>query len=279
MAALRPSTGHDSSVDLESHVHVIDKAGRVICDTDRRGHATPQGRNPLELVVDASEGFIPLWAADTVLRWRFRERSLDYFADPAAAKVEIRNLFAESLLAWGSAAPVTFKYDPDLWDFEIVMRPNDQCNAVGCVLASAFFPDGGRHQLNLYPKMFEQSRVEQVETMIHEVGHIFGLRHFFADVREQAWPSEIFGKHEQFSIMNYGEFSVLTDDDKSDLTLLYQLARSGELQHINGTPIQLVKPFSSLAPNRTSTAGPANSTFRPAAVERPVRSVRGKKRT
>src|SRR5262245_41947165 len=55
--------------DAEDLVHVIRKGVR--CDTEKRGHATPHGRSPLEIVLDASEGFIPLWAKDTTLRWQF----------------------------------------------------------------------------------------------------------------------------------------------------------------------------------------------------------------
>lgn len=256
-AAVRPRTGKKPTDEFESLIHVMGRG--IICDTDRRGHATPHGRNPLELVVDASDGFIPLWESGTILRWRFRERSMGYFDDPVAAKNEIRRLFAEALLAWGAAAPVTFKYDEDLWDFEIVMRSADQCSPVGCVLASAFFPDGGRHELKLHPKMFTQVRKEQVDTLIHEIGHVFGLRHFFANVSENAWPSEIFGRHERFSIMNYGSLSELTEVDKEDLTLLYESAWNGELTQINGTPIRLVRPYSASA----SPTEPEQSTLIP----------------
>lgn len=92
-----------------------------------------------------------------------------------------------------------------------------------------------------------QSRKEQVDTLIHETGHTFGLRHFFA-LSESAWPSVISGTHRPFSIMNYGSNSELTGLDKADLTTLYRQAWDGELTHINGTPIRLVRPFSSLAP-------------------------------
>jgi hypothetical protein len=43
--------------------------------------------------------------------------------------------------------------------------------------------------------------------------------------------------------MNYGPDSRLTEADKTDLKKLYQLAWSGQLTHINGTPIKFVKPF------------------------------------
>jgi len=222
-------------------VHVFGNGFR--CDTESRGHLTARGRTPLEIVVDASEGFIPLWAKDTTLRWRFRESTMKYFKSPAAAKAEIRKLFGEALLAWGDAAPVKFAERTDASDFEIVMRRNDDCDASGCVLASAFFPDSGRHQLVMYPKMFTQVRQEQVETLIHEIGHVFGLRHFFANVSETAWPSQIFGTHKPFTIMNYGGLSALSADDKADLKRLYQLVWSGELTQINGTPVKLVKAF------------------------------------
>jgi hypothetical protein len=226
--------------DLENHkVHLI--RPNVRCDTESRGHPTPSGRSITEIVADASEEFIPVWAKNTTLRWRFRESSFQGLDDPAAAKASVQQLLGECLPAWGNAAPVKFAKRNDSWDFE--MRAADDCDASGCVLASAFFPDAGRHKLVLYPRMFEQTRKEQVETLVHEIGHIFGLRHFFALVSETEWPAKVFGKHHKFSIMNNGEVSKLTSYDKSDLKRLYELAWSGQLTKINGTPIRFVKPF------------------------------------
>jgi hypothetical protein len=152
----------------------------------------------------------------------------------------------KTLLAWGDAVPVKFAERRDAWDFEIAVRKDDRCDINGCVLASAFFPDAGQHELKIYPKMFTQSEKEQVDTLTHEIGHAFGLRHFFAQVSETAFSSEVFGTQDPFSIMNYGSKSELTDADKADLKLLYQMVWSGELKEINGTPIRLVKPFNTL---------------------------------
>lgn len=232
----------DAAYDIEPHLHIY--GPKAVCDTDTRGFATPNNRSPLELVVDASEGFIPLWAPGVTLRWRFQERSMQVFRNPDGAKAAIRTLFGDALLAWGGSAPVRFAERADVWDFEIAVRAQERCSPSGCTLASAFFPDSGRHELVIYPTMFQQSRKEMVDTLIHEIGHVFGLRHFFADVRERAWPVEIFGEHRAFSIMNYGAQSELTEQDKSDLTLLYQRAWSGQMTEINGTPIELMRPFS-----------------------------------
>lgn len=226
---------------LGPHVHMIRKGVR--CDTEKRGHSASRGRSPFEIVVDASEGFVPLWAKDSTLRWRFRESSFQVFDNPTAAKAAVEKLFAKSILAWGDAVPVKFARREDAWDFEIVMKQADDCDANGCVLASAFFPDAGRHKLYLYPKMFEQSKQEQLETLVHEIGHIFGLRHFFALISEGEWPAKIFGKHSKFSIMNYGADSMLTAADRADIKKLYQTAWAGQLTKINGTPIKFVRPF------------------------------------
>jgi hypothetical protein len=236
---------NEAAREAEPLVHLIRKGVR--CGTEKRGYATPEDRPPTRIVVDASEGFIPLWAEDTMLRWRFQERSMASFEDPEAAKAELEALFGDALLKWRDAVPVKFAKRNDAWDFEIVMSSSDDCDPNGCVLASAFFPDAGQHELWLYPKMFTQSGKEQVDTFIHEIGHVFGLRHFFANITEKRWRSEIFGKHEPFSIMNYGDQSELTNADRSDLKQLYQMAWDGELTEINGTPIRLVKPFHTTA--------------------------------
>ncbi len=233
-------------------VHLI--ADNIVCNTEGRGHATPGDRPPAELVLDATAGFIPLWRAGSILKWRFQERSFALAPDRDASRAAVVELMSEALLRWGSAAPVTFSHDTDLWDFEVVLRNAPDCTPQGCVLASAFFPDAGRHELVIYPTMFEQVREEQIETLIHEFGHIFGLRHFFALVRETAWPAEIFGEHSPFSIMNYGSMSTLTEADLRDLTQLYRLARTGRLTNINGTPIRFVRPYSAPAEPSASVA-------------------------
>jgi Matrixin len=221
----------------DRQVHRLNEG--IICRTDYR----PVKRDPRRIVVDATEGFIPLWAENLVLRWKFNEGSLAIFQQPEAIKNKIRDLFNSAIMAWGDAAPIRFAEVDGNADFEIFMENNDDCNPQGCTLAQAFFPDGGRHQLYIFPKMFGQIKKEQVDTLTHEIGHVFGLRHFFAPEQETPWPSEIFGESKPFSIMNYGDKSELTDVDRSDLEKLYKSAWSGQLTKINGTPIKFVQPF------------------------------------
>ena len=245
--ALNFKDENDADAAQKPYLHKLFNG--AICETDSLGHKTPGGRSPNEIVVDASEGFVPLWAPDVSLRWRFNESSMAMFRKPKKARNYLRELLADGIMLWENAPPVKFKEVQDGWDFEIAVNPTNNCNSQGaCTLARAFFPDGGRHDLLIYPKMFELDRKEQVETMAHELGHVFGLRHFFALIDEQEWPAQMFGKHSPFSIMNYGENSVMTDNDIADLTALYQAVWSGKLTHINSTEIRIIQPFSAPLP-------------------------------
>lgn len=217
----------------------------VVCETESRGFPTPDNLNPLELILDAPDGTIPLWERNVTLRWRFNENSMLAFTNPAAAKAALEQLMIEALAAWGDAAPVAFTKSSTAWDFEVFMNPVAKCSSSGCVLASAFFPGGGQPRFDLYPTLFRQTRQEFIETLCHEFGHVFGLRHFFAQTQETDRGSELFGSQSQFTIMNYGEDSRLTDTDKNDLKRLYAEVWSGSRTRINGTPIRLVRPFHS----------------------------------
>jgi hypothetical protein len=225
----------------QEHTHVY--GDHVRCATDTKGFPTPNNAGRAEIVLDASEGFIPLWAKGMTLRWRFQAKSLAHFEDPEAAKAAFRKLLGDSILLWGDAVPIKFAERKDAWDFEVVAKESDDCDISGCVLASAFFPDAGLHKLTFYPRLLGESKKEQVETLAHEIGHIFGLRHFFAKVSEKDWPVELFGKHKPFSIMNYGAQSKLSAADKADLRRLYQQVWAGELTEINGTPVRLMRPY------------------------------------
>ena len=217
----------------------------VKCVTEDIGKPKNRDVDVNELVVGLG-GIIPLWAADTTLYWRFNDASFAMAPNPAAAKARIRTLFQRALGEWGEACPIAFAERDSGTDFEIVLRNADDCDTRGCVLASAFFPDNGRHELIVYPRMLMQVEKEQIDTMIHELGHVFGLRHFFALTNETRLPAQVFGTHVDFTIMNYGEKSDLTDADRADLATLYRRARSGELTAINGTRIELVRPFSAM---------------------------------
>lgn len=222
----------------EKHLHVYKK--HVICVTESKGYSRPDDKDSLELRLDATYGVIPLWQKNVTLNWRFSKSFGSYFARPEEAKAGVRQLLAKAIMAWGEACPIKFHEDNDAWDFEILMH-QENCNDRGCVLASAFFPGPGQNKFYIYPTMFQQEEAEQIETIEHEIGHVFGLRHFFANL--EVGPNELFGSDNPLSIMNYGDESTLTETDIRDLKSLYDLVWSGQLTEINGTKIKLFMPY------------------------------------
>lgn len=231
----------------KSRLHIYNK--HVICITDSKGYSQPDNKNPMELRLDATNGIIPMWHQNVTLNWRFSKSFGSYFKKPEEAKQGIRNLLAKAITAWQDSCPVKFHEDNDVWDFEIAMHQED-CDSSGCVLASAFFPGPGQNTFYIYPTMFQQDEKEQIETLEHEIGHVFGLRHFFANL-ETGYPSVLFGTDNALSIMNYGPKSTLTAIDIQDLKTLYTLVWSGQLTEINGTKIELFKPYHTYRHNST----------------------------
>jgi len=195
-----------------------------------------------EVVVDVVRDHIPLWEPNTILNWRFEEASIQRHADGEHMKRRVRRLLHAAVSEWSDAAPVKFVESQADWDFEIAILKRRDCDEDGCTLASAFFPaDRGRQRLLILPTLFECSRDEQVMTLVHELGHVFGLRHYFADTEEAAFPSKTFRTHSSFTVMNYGWKSRLTVADRKDLEWLYEAAWSADAEARLGLPVRLCK--------------------------------------
>ena len=81
---------------------------------DTRTDYRPRRRSPLELVVDATEGFVPLWEENFVLQWRFNAASLAEFQNEQAVKETVRQLLSAAIAAWGDSAPIRFTETPTI---------------------------------------------------------------------------------------------------------------------------------------------------------------------
>lgn len=146
--------------------------------------------------------------------------------------------FEAAYLAW-KFNPIVFAYTTENPHFKIKMQFTDDGTPTGgYVLASAFFPDAVTNVF-VYPILYEQPESEIINTLCHEIGHIFDLRHYFAQSKEKDWPSVLFGKQNKETIMNYGDDSKLMPNDIEDLKDLYGKVWGGQSQ-INNHPVKLI---------------------------------------
>jgi hypothetical protein len=70
-----PSKEPNPFAAVETEMHRYGKNGAILCCTEKRGYPQPDNVSISELVLDASDGFIPLWLAGRTLHYRFDEKS------------------------------------------------------------------------------------------------------------------------------------------------------------------------------------------------------------
>lgn len=99
-------------------------------------------------------------------------------------------------------------------------------------MASAFFPNEVRDVLVYHKTLVEPSwRKVLKNTFLHEIGHILGLRHEFANQPNPEKPGENletlahqFGSVNPHSVMSYDDVNYINDLDKKDVKAFYELA-------------------------------------------------------
>jgi len=230
----------DYSAYLDESVHVLGAC--QVCSTERRARTREEIES--SLIIAPTSGKLRFWAENQILHWRFSDASLMRYKKPELIKDAVRSLFFKAITAWGDSAPIRFKEEQDAYDFEIYLVSSDDIQGGSYTAARSFFPDKGQHRLRLYPAFFEKipDEKERVDTLIHELGHIFGLRHFMALENSPVYSGATYGMNNPLTIMNYGVLSELTPQDKSDLSSLYREVWSGRLTNVNRTPVELVRP-------------------------------------
>lgn len=199
----------------------------IVQDDKKTSKTSPSGH--YMLVVDTGNNKIPLWAPNQTLTWKYSYDS----SDDKSRIEEFEAALKRAIAGWGSSAPVKLegpKSVNDHTDFVVILY--DEVNEIEngrFVLGQAFFPNTKTKRFHIWATP-EELKDELVVTIEHELGHVFGLRHYFG-ISEEVAPGVVgevaYYKHDpndERSIMNYGEAgSSITSKDKSDLKSLYNL--------------------------------------------------------
>ena len=124
--------------------------------------------------------------------------------------------------------------------FHVVYKPNVNKNG------KAFFPDVRGGLLELYDPGLAQTPAKLKNTLIHELGHILGLRHEHAikGIPNRLSPEGneplLFGKANEFSIMSYDSDRSFQPSDKEGVKLFYAMKNT---DLIGNTPIHDYTPL------------------------------------
>lgn len=107
-------------------------------------------------------------------------------------------------------------------------------------VASAFFPNKVEDVL-VYDKTLVEPEWRKVlkNSFLHEIGHIIGLRHEFAnDPNPQRHnepfeiPAQRFGSVNPHSVMSYDDVNQINEMDKKDVMAFYKLANNSLINRV-----------------------------------------------
>ncbi len=204
-----------------------------------------------EIYLGIERGALHLWESGCVINWTARR---DGWPSRRSARKAVRATM-DACNAWNKVMDgrVTFQYVSNLSDAAIELR-FDKDGREG-LLASAFFPNEYRRDLNflrVYSSSFDRRyrrRYRLYNTMLHEIGHILGLRHEFAHETEKGMESILFGTRNKKSVMAYYPSQEIQDTDIDFIRKAYDELKDGEIVRAEGPVGEVSKRISRVVPN------------------------------
>lgn len=258
-----PDFGGIPKEDLEKRIKELDAAKSAASAPDiktEKPRCISQQDNLTDLFLGLTPGFIHLWNNGSVINWIARmddypNRDMAY--DAAVSVYLAARRWNEVL-----EGRVTFRYVSSFDDAAFMVQYGGD---LGRVLASAFFPASYRRPLNILNVYeFQFSREQKpfiVNTMLHELGHVLGLRHEHShegipgttvgpEDRPGGPESVVWGARNDRSVMSYTAGPPkIQDTDVADIRAAYDRLRDGDRITGEGRFQQISKTIRRVAPN------------------------------
>ncbi len=253
-----PNFGFIPIQELRSALNTAPKP-KAVKPTKRPYQCTTQQNETLEeLFLGINRGNIQLWESGSTINWI--ARSDGYPSDQHAMEAAIGLWRAAD--QWNEAMDgrVRFRYVTVFDDaaFQLVYGGDR-----GGVLASAFFPDQWEMSLNTVfvnqGQFSPQQRPLMVNTMLHELGHVLGLRHEhshsgipgFIPPEDTLFGAEsiIYGARNPRSVMAYYQGQTIQDSDVTSIRKAYDELGEGTVITGQGRFREVRKTVRRVEPN------------------------------
>ncbi len=219
---------------------------------------TQQNETLDDLFLGVNPGSIRLWESGSTINWI--ARSDGYPSDQHAMHAAVA--MARAAQQWNEAMDgrVRFQY---VTNFDDAAFQLEYGGDRGLVLASAFFPDQWQNALNtvfVYQLQFNPlQRATMYNTMLHELGHVLGLRHEHshsgippftpAEDTRGGYQSILYGEHNPRSVMAYYQGQTIQDSDVESIRLAYDDLAQGTVITGQGRFNLVKKTIERVVPN------------------------------